>query len=801
MNLETNLLSDLKLADTILKTVGALVVVLDETGRIILFNSACQGLTGYDEEEAVGRYPWDFLLPQNVTKNVKKVFASLVSGDFPNHYENAWLTKSGEERMISWSNSAICHDDGSVQYVIATGIDITERAQALADLKESRELFFKIIDQTPVATVLTDREGNVTLFNQKFISTYGWTLDDVRTPDEWWPAAYPDPDYRAKVIASWEVAVEEAFRNNTEIAPQRWLITCKNGDVRDVIFQMVSVTDETSVITMNDITEQVRAIEERRKSDERFKRLANLTREGLILSREGKVIDTNLSIEKMFGYSHKEFKSLSPADIISAEDLPTVLAHIHNAEAELNQEIVYEVTAKRRDGTHFPIEIRARVIQERGEIIRVTCIHDISERKEIEERQAIDIAEDAALSKILHLSLEETEMQEYLQRSLETLLDVVPWLNLLPSGAVFMADPETNPPELLLAAHHNLNPSLKTLCARIPFGTCLCGRAAAQKSVVFEDCINERHDITFPGIEDHGHYNIPILHEEQVLGVLALYLPPGHPKKNSDISFLMRIASVFSMGIQARHSRNKLRTSKEQAEFANRSKTEFLANMSHELRTPLNSIIGFSQLLKDQTFGPLGSPTNEEYINIINGAGNHLLTIIGDILDLSKIEAGEEHLDEEPINVEAIAEQCLAMMHTKTVAKNIALHHMAQDDLPLLYCDGIKLKQVLLNLLSNAAKFTPEGGDITLKAAVTANEEIVLQVIDTGIGIAEEDIIIVTNPFEQIGDAMTRHKEGSGLGLALSKRLMELHGGTLHIDSEIDKGTTVSVIFPAERTR
>ena len=795
MNIEKNLLSDLKLADAILKTVGALVIVLDETGRIVLFNPACQTLTGYTEDEALGRYPWDFLLPNAVKENVKNVFSRLVSGDFPNQYENAWLTKDGAERMISWSNTAICYPDSSVQYVIATGIDITERAKAVADLEASREWFSKIVEESPVATVITDREGNITLFNRKFINSYGWTIDDVRTPEEWWPAAYPDPGYRAQVITSWEKAVEEAFANNAEIAPQRWSLTCKNGDVRDVIFQMVSVSDDTSVITMNDITDQVRAIEERRKSDERFKRLANLTREGLILGRDGNVIDSNKSVEDMFGYSHEDFLRLKPEDIIAPEDIHTVRHNIHN-----NVEGAYEVTAIKSDGSPFPIELRARIIEEGGESIRVTCIHDISERKAIEERAAIDAAEDAALSTMLHLSLEETEMRDYLQRAIEMLLDTVPWLNLLPAGGIFLTDPTTEPHELVLAAHHNLAPSLETLCARVPFGTCLCGRAAAQRGVVYEDCVNAHHHITFPGITDHGHYNIPILHDDEVLGVIVLYLPPGHPKKDSDVSFLQRIASVFSMGIQARHSRNKLKSSKEQADFANRSKTEFLANMSHELRTPLNSIIGFSQMLKDQTFGPLGNPTIEEYVDIINGAGNHLLTIIGDILDLSKIEAGEEQLMEEPIDVAQVAELCLAMMHAKATAKEITLHHFIEDNLPQLRCDGIKLKQVLLNLLSNATKFTSTGGDITLKADLSDERAISVHVIDNGIGIAPEDIVVVTNPFEQIGDAMTRHKEGSGLGLALSKRLIELHDGTLHIESELDKGTTVTITFPSARS-
>lgn len=243
----------------------------------------------------------------------------------------------------------------------------------------------------------------------------------------------------------------------------------------------------------------------------------------------------------------------------------------------------------------------------------------------------------------------------------------------------------------------------------------------------------------------------------------------------------------------------ELRAAIDEAVFANRSKSEFLANMSHELRTPLNAIIGFSQMLKDKVYGDVGSQNNHDYVNIINEAGSHLLRIIGDVLDLAKIEAGEEDLQEEVIDPGQSAADCIAMMKERAHMKGITVKLAVDNKTPMLKVDGIKLKQIMLNLLSNAIKFTDHNGKITTHLDIDKEGGVRIAVEDNGIGIAPEDISKVTNPFEQISDPMRANKEGSGLGLNLSKRLMELHGGRLEIESVLGRGTTVFIIFPASR--
>jgi PAS domain S-box-containing protein len=240
---------------------------------------------------------------------------------------------------------------------------------------------------------------------------------------------------------------------------------------------------------------------------------------------------------------------------------------------------------------------------------------------------------------------------------------------------------------------------------------------------------------------------------------------------------------------------------KEAAEQASRSKTKFLASMSHELRTPLNAIIGFSDMMALAIHGPMGAPAYEQYAADINGSAKHLLAIINDILDIAKIEAGRLNLIEEETPVASLCEVALKLMQERAHEGGVALSFESAPALPNISVDQRALRQVLLNLLSNAVKFTRPGGQVTLRARLSTDDELILEVIDTGIGMREEDLHRVLEPFVQVENELTRRFEGTGLGLSLSKQLVELHGGRIGIVSTPEIGTTVTVHLPASRNQ
>jgi signal transduction histidine kinase len=286
----------------------------------------------------------------------------------------------------------------------------------------------------------------------------------------------------------------------------------------------------------------------------------------------------------------------------------------------------------------------------------------------------------------------------------------------------------------------------------------------------------------------------PMLWEGRGIGAIFVGRATVGEFSEKEIALLKTFADQAVIAIQNAKLFREIQDKSHQLEVANQHKSAFLANMSHELRTPLNAVIGFSEMLNARYFGDL-TEKQAEYVGDIHASGKHLLSLINDILDLSKIEAGRMELEASEFDLRAALDNALTLVRERAQRGGIAVRLETDPALGALHGDERKVKQVVLNLLSNAVKFTPRGGVVDVVAR-KANGSAEIAVRDTGVGIAPADQEAIFEAFRQVGTDVTRKREGTGLGLALSRRFVELHGGTIRVESEPGKGSTFTVTLP-----
>ncbi|MBF0446182.1 MAG: nitrate- and nitrite sensing domain-containing protein, partial [Magnetococcales bacterium] len=408
----------------------------------------------------------------------------------------------------------------------------------------------------------------------------------------------------------------------------------------------------------------------------------------------------------------------------------------------------------------------------------------IASSKKMQKQQKVsDI-----LREIMEMGMLPITLDEYLNRVLKIILSDNIETFLLPKGSIFLADNQNE--ELNMIAHKNLFVPHLTECSRLPFGKCICGRVAKEKKAIFVNCVDERHDVLFDDMPPHGHYCLPIINEDKLLGVLNIEIKDGSEQEKALQEFLESVTAILSLVIAQKQIEEELNAAKNSAMEASKAKSDFLANMSHEIRTPMNAIIGMSHLALHTEL----NRKQKDYVNKIYNAANALLGIINDILDFSKMEAGKLEIEKTPFRLSDVLDSVTDLISVKAREKDLELLLDIDSEVPHgLIGDPLRLGQVLTNLGNNAIKFTDKG-EIVIRVIVKeiAGSNLVLQfsVTDTGIGLTEKQVDKLFQSFSQADASTTRKYGGTGLGLTICKQLTELMGGKIWIKSQTGVGSS-----------
>jgi len=478
-----------------------------------------------------------------------------------------------------------------------------------------------------------------------------------------------------------------------------------------------------------------------------------------ICSIDGTFIRTNDTFNVLLGYDGAKLQSMNFLDIVHPEDKAPVKASmqslVHEEENDRELMIDFEIRVIDVSGRAYWMDWQHKRI---GDLV-YSVGRDITAIKEHEEelqRRELQLSEAEAIGHMGHWRWKIGS-------------DNISFSDEIYS--IFGVDQESFAPTL-----DNVNAMLhKRDVGRM--------MQAFQRAIIEEN----DYDMDFRVIRPDGH--------------LRYVRCEGRCEKDADDEVIALFGIMQDITEATLHEQN-LREAKEAAERAYSAKTQFLANMSHELRTPLNAIIGFSEMMQRQLLGPIGTERYLEYIKGIRESGEHLLDLISDILDMSKIEAGKYQLDLEELNIAKIIRLAVHMMEGRAVDSGIKINIDIENEEKQAIIDRRAFMQILLNLLSNAVKFSHPQGAVNIECKLR-DDYFTVTITDKGIGIPANKLRNITRPFEQVASHYTRKHEGSGLGLAITKELIDLHGGQMHIDSVVDEGTTVSVRLPydASQTR
>ena len=789
-------------------------IATDSKGVIQIFNVGAERMLGFTAAEVMNQItPADISDPQELIARAQILslelgtaitpgFEALVfkaSRGIEDIYELTYIRKDGSRFPAVVSVTALRDAQDAIIGYLLIGTDNTARKLAEEALLKAGALQRAIFNSANFSSIATDAKGVIQIFNVGAEVMLGFTAAEVM--NQITPADISDPQEliaRAQALSlelgtvitpGFEALVFKASRGIEDIYELTYIR--KDGSRFPAVVSVTALRDaqdEDAIIGYlligTDNTARKLAEEALLKAGALQRAIFNSANFSSIATDSKGVIQIfNVGAEVMLGFTAAEvMNQITPADISDPHEL---IARAQALSLELGTAItpgfealvfkasrgiedIYELTYIRKDGSRFPAVVSVTALRdEHDTIIGYLLIGtDNTARKEVEEEQE-------------RLAQRLRDQQFYTRSLIDSNIDAMMVTD--PSGII-----------------SDLNKQLEALtgCTRseligAPFKNHFTDPARAEMSIklVLRDKVLTDYELTaktMEGKETVVSFNATTFYdrERKLQGMFA---------SARDVTERKRLDQVLQ------EKNVELESARDLAEKTNRAKSDFLANMSHELRTPLNSVIGFSEVLLDKLFGPINDK-QQEYVNNILSSGRHLLALINDILDLSKVEAGKMELELNDFPLQELLDASVMMLKERAFKGGITLHLDLAPEADLhIVADQRKLKQILFNLLSNAVKFTPEGGRVNVSAVRDGNF-IEITVADSGLGIKDEDIPKLFQSFTQLESVYTKKFEGTGLGLALTRQLVELHGGRIWVKSEFGTGSRFIFTIPLTPT-